>query len=322
MIQRLTMTALMIAGLARMATAQATAKPPSSYNQQEREAVEVVKGWIGAWRAYDVENLMSYMADSLVFRADPSEPLQYGRDGFRQIAQRVMNGWSGIDLQEVFVVGGETDTVALFKRVDYFPGNGRGAFSGLAVPVAVMFRVKGGKITEWLDAPLIPVGPGAPPMPGARGRGAPPPGAPLPAARGNPPSGPPASAPGAPPQAWATSKPSFIWNQQERDAADIVRAWVDAWATKDPQRVAEYLAENCIFRGNPSEPLQQGRAAFVTRAARLIGAYDMMKIDELFVTGTEWDTAVLIKRADGIATFFRVKNRRITEWLDVPTLGR
>jgi len=60
----------------------------------------------------------------------------------------------------------------------------------------------------------------------------------------------------------------------------------------------------------------------VTLAARLIGAYDMMKIDELFVTGTEWDTAVLIKRADGIATFFRVKNRRITEWLDVPTLGR
>ncbi len=136
-------------------------------------------------------------------------------------------------------------------------------------------------------------------------------------------------------QAWATSKPPFVWNQQEREAADVIRAWVDAWATKDPQRVAEYMAENCVFRGDPSEPLQHGRAAFVTLIARFIGAFETMKIDEMFVTGTEWDTAVLIKRTDTIransggtlaervvpiASFFRVKNRRITEWLDVPTV--
>ena len=53
------------------------------------------------------------------------------------------------------------------------------------------------------------------------------------------------------------------------------------------------------------------------------------------MTGTEWDTAILIKRTDVIgsksggalaggavpvASFFRVKNRRITEWLDVPII--
>jgi len=127
-------------------------------------------------------------------------------------------------------------------------------------------------------------------------------------------------------QAQATAKPPFIWNQQEREAADVVRAWVDAWATKDPQRVGEYMAENCVFRGDPSEPLEQGRAAFVTRIAKSIGALDATKIDELFVTGTEWDAAVLIRRTNTIgagravpvASFFRVKNRRITEWLDVP----
>ena len=58
-----------------------------------------------------------------------------------------------------------------------------------------------------------------------------------------------------------------------------------------------------------------------------------MTIDEVFVTGTEWDSAVMIKRSDKmsasagaalagrrvtVAAFFRVKNRKITEWLDAP----
>jgi len=193
---RLVLSAVVVTGFSHQAAAQATSKPPSSYNQQEREAVDVVKGWINAWRAYDTEKLMSYMADDLVFRADPSEPLQYGREGFRRIAQGVINGWSGMDLEEVYAVGGEADTVVLFKRVDYFPGNGRGPLSGLAIPVAVMFRVKNGKITEWLDAPLIPVGPGAPMPPGMRGRGAPPGAGPGGPGRGVPPGAPP---PGPPP---------------------------------------------------------------------------------------------------------------------------
>lgn len=168
------LSGIIVAGFSHQAVAQVTAKPPSSYNKQEQEAVEVVKGWLNAWRAYDLEKLMSYMAKNLVFRGDPSEPLQYGRDAFRRLAQGVINRWSGMDLQEVYAVGGEAETVVLIKRVDYFPANGRGPFSGMAIPVAVMFRVKNGKITEWLDAPLIPVGPGAPLPPGFR----PPPGGP------------------------------------------------------------------------------------------------------------------------------------------------
>ena len=163
--------ALALVGLAGLAAAQTTAKPPSSYNQQEREAVEVVKGWINAWRSHDIPKLMSYMSDDLVYRADVSEQLQYGKEGFETMAKRVGPGWCGMDLQEVFVVGGDADTIVMFKRIDYFPGSGRGPFTGISVPVAVMFRVKGGKVVEWLDEPLIPVGPGAPPPPGAPGRG-------------------------------------------------------------------------------------------------------------------------------------------------------
>ena len=112
------------------------------------------------------------------------------------MAQGVMNLWCGMDLEEVFVVGGERDTMVLIKRIDYFPGDGGfGILRGMAIPVAVMFRIRGGKIVEYLDAPLIPVGPGAAP-PGGRRGGGPPPGA------GGGPAG-----PGAGPQAGARGGP-------------------------------------------------------------------------------------------------------------------
>lgn len=134
-------------------------------------------------------------------------------------------------------------------------------------------------------------------------------------------------------QAQATAKPQFIWNQQEREAVDAVKAWVNAWATKDPQRVAELMADNCVFRADPAEPMKTGREAFVALITPLMPRVDSMTIDEIYVMGTEWDSAVMIKRSDKIsatagaalaggtvtvAAFFRAKNRKITEWLDTP----
>jgi hypothetical protein len=120
-----------------------------------------------------MNKLMSYMADNSIYRADPSESLGL-LPGFQRMAQGVINGWCGMDLEEIFVIGGERDTMVLSKRIDYFPGDGGfGILRGMAIPVAVMFRIRGGKIVEYLDAPLIPVGPGAMERGGRRG-GAPP----------------------------------------------------------------------------------------------------------------------------------------------------
>lgn len=136
-----------------------------------------------------------------------------------------------------------------------------------------------------------------------------------------------------PAHAQATAKPEFIWNLQEREAVEVVKAWVNAWATKDPQRVAELMADTAVFRADPAEPMKKGREAFVALITPLLPRVDSMTIDELFVTGTEWDSAVMIKRSDRmsgsagaalagrtvtVAAFFRVKNRKITEWLDAP----
>jgi hypothetical protein len=100
--------------------------------------------------------------------------------------------------------------------------------------------------------------------------------------------------------------------------------------------MADFMSDECVFRGDPSQKLQTGRAAFVAEISRFIQIVDSMKIDELFVTGTEWNTAVLIKRTDTLrpnggsagaerivpfAAFFRVKNKKITEWLDTPIVS-
>jgi uncharacterized protein (TIGR02246 family) len=128
-------------------------------------------------------------------------------------------------------------------------------------------------------------------------------------------------------RAQATSKPPFVWNQQEREAIDVVKAWVDAWSAKNPQRMAQLMAESVVFRSNPTEPLQNGRNAFQTVVARSVRDVTRAEIEEIFVTGAEWDTTVLIKRIDytsnggrgvPVAAFFRVKNKQITEWPDTP----
>jgi len=51
LIKRIMLSGIIVAGFSHQAVAQVTAKPPSSYNKQEQEAVEVVKGWLSAWRA-------------------------------------------------------------------------------------------------------------------------------------------------------------------------------------------------------------------------------------------------------------------------------
>lgn len=134
-------------------------------------------------------------------------------------------------------------------------------------------------------------------------------------------------------RAQATAKPEFIWNQQEREAVAAVKAWVNAWATKDAQRVAELMADTAVFRADPAEPMKTGREAFVALISPLMSRFESMTIDEVYVTGTEWDSAVMIKRTDKmsasagpalagrtvtVASFFRVKNSKITEWLDAP----
>ncbi len=136
-------------------------KPPSTWNPQERAAVKVIQDWIAAWIAHDPKRLAADMSEDCVFRGDPVEPLQHGREQFQAFATKVMNGWSDLKIQEILPVGGVWDTSVLMRRLDTLPKKMAQGAGYEKVPVAAFFRVKDGKIEEWLDAPLIPVGPGA-----------------------------------------------------------------------------------------------------------------------------------------------------------------
>jgi hypothetical protein len=108
------MMAFALGTVPRVAEAQATIKPPSSYNQQEREAVEVVKD--GSTRDHlrhgqvDVHMSVSRLSRRSPRRSKPPHP-------FRRMALGVMNGWCG-GRRGSLVIGGPRDTMVMIGRID------------------------------------------------------------------------------------------------------------------------------------------------------------------------------------------------------------
>lgn len=124
---------------------------------------------------------------------------------------------------------------------------------------------------------------------------------------------------------------STVWNEQERAAVRVAEEWVAAWNTGDPQKVAAFMAQNCEFRGDISEPLQRGRQAFIELVSKFINSFRGIKLTEIYAVGGPWDTFVLLKRIDTVqfsksdkltdvpvATLLRVRDGKIEEWLDSP----
>jgi uncharacterized protein (TIGR02246 family) len=129
---------------------------------QERAAINVVKQWFAAWQEGDADKMESYMSDNVEFRGIPNQPLRMGRDAFVQNTGRFIKLKPQIRITEAVAIGGATGTAVLTKRIDTIMLNGQER----TVPLAAFFRVRDGKIEEWLDMPLIPLG--APPA-GRRG---------------------------------------------------------------------------------------------------------------------------------------------------------
>src|SRR6185437_9080510 len=149
--------AFCLAGSVRQAHAQASA--PTA---QERAAIDVVRQWFAAWQAGDADKMASLMSDKVEFRGIPNQPLRMGRDAFLMNTGRFIALKPNIHITEAVAVGGQTVVAVLTKRIDRSTLNGQAR----TVPLAAFFRVHDGKIDEWLDMPLVPLGP----PPGARDR--------------------------------------------------------------------------------------------------------------------------------------------------------
>ena len=136
---------------------EATGQNPANYTPDEAAAVIVVKKWIETTNNHDLAGHMALIDNDVVFRPDPTSVLRRGARAYCGAYGFVRTATSVIRLDELYVVGGPSDTLVIIKRTDInSPADtGReGALSGYQVSLVVFARVKNGKITEWYDAPL------------------------------------------------------------------------------------------------------------------------------------------------------------------------
>ena len=166
---------------------EATGQNPANYTPAEAAAVAVVVKWVETTANHDLAAHMALIDDNIVFRGDPISPLWRGARAYCGSYGFVWNPTSVIKLDELYVVGGPSETLVLIKRTDINTpvGAGReGGLNGYQVGLYVLARVRNGKITEWYDAPLNRVSAGA-----LRG-GAPPPALAQPGQPAQPPTPP------------------------------------------------------------------------------------------------------------------------------------
>jgi len=138
---------------------------------------------------------MALIDDNVVFRPDPTSALRRGARAYCGAYGFVRSATSVLKLDELYVVGGPSETLVIIKRTNInSPADiGReGSLNGYQVSLVVFARVKNGKITEWYDAPLnkvsgaalrgsgaLPPGFGQPAQPAQTGQPAPPPNLPA-----------------------------------------------------------------------------------------------------------------------------------------------
>ncbi|HTR39693.1 MAG TPA: nuclear transport factor 2 family protein [Bryobacteraceae bacterium] len=157
----------LVLALAGYVRAQTVANTP-----QERAAIELVRQWFAAWQTGDPDKIASatIVGDNIVFQGTPTEPVRMGRAALRKHVAR-LRGAKSIEVTQATAIGGSSGTtVVLLKRNLTLSING----NEITTPIAALVRVEGGKVQEWRDYLIEPLGPARGGRPGAPG--GPPPG--------------------------------------------------------------------------------------------------------------------------------------------------
>lgn len=313
-----------------------TSQVPANYTDQEAEAVEVVKKWIETTNTKDLAAHMALIDDNVVYRGDPVEFLGRSARGYCSNFSFIWNN-TWVRLDEMYVVGGPTDTLVVLKRTDNENEPGAGNFAGFHVEVGVFLRVKDGKITEWLDEPVDNMGQlGSSPSNAFAPRfdrnipaecmqyAATPERTLTPATEARETATPQPAAPplGANMLSYSTTKLESRFKQGEVDAVRAVRGWFGAWEAGNPKLLASFVDKAAIFRPTPTSDLVNGRDALLRAACATMGG--KLDVTDIYVVGAEKVTLVAARwnatddagKTTKMATFFRVSNGLITEWMD------
>jgi len=109
-----------------------------------RAAEQVVRDFCAAWARKDIEELLGFFTADAVYHNMPLEPVR-GLDAIRQTFNLFVGPADRIEFE---VCGLATAGDSVFtERIDRFTMMGK----TVALPVAGVFEVRGGKIAAWRD---------------------------------------------------------------------------------------------------------------------------------------------------------------------------
>ena len=124
------------------------------------------------------------------------------------------------------------------------------------------------------------------------------------------------------------------FNSYEQQAIKVVQDWMASWRSKDPNKIAAFMTDSVQFRpgGLYEKPeFKVGRKAFFDYYATDLNVVDSMELQTIYAAGDKGQAVVLVKRLDhftagkekgttAFAGFFRIRDGKIVQWEDVPTV--
>jgi limonene-1,2-epoxide hydrolase len=112
--------------------------------QPSQENEDLVRRFCAAFGRRDVDELLSFFADDAVYHNIPFEPAR-GKDAIRGTLEMFVPGSPEIEFEMRNVAS--SGNVVFTERVDRMTFNG----NAVALPVAGVFEIDGGKIRAWRD---------------------------------------------------------------------------------------------------------------------------------------------------------------------------
>jgi len=113
-------------------------------NDDNEQAVELVRRFCGAWSGGDLDRVVEFFADDAVYHNIPVDPV-VGTDAIRTMIEEFTVGIDRIEFRIDNIAS--AGNVVLTERVDIFVKGGR----RIELPVMGTFEVVGGRIAKWRD---------------------------------------------------------------------------------------------------------------------------------------------------------------------------
>ena len=125
--------------------------------KEEQQAIALINSWVAALVAKDAEKAVSLMDEECQYRDDPfQKELKKGRAVLLEDLNKLLGGLVSMKIEGAYAVGShKNDVLVLVRRLDVFNLFGK----QISMPMGAYYRVRNGKILEWLDTPLADMPP-------------------------------------------------------------------------------------------------------------------------------------------------------------------